>query len=405
MTRNDLYEAAFRYKKAGLWKKLWDNEVFAVKLQSGEIGYISIMGKNGEYCALGLYLGEEGFRSYRKLANMGRYNGSAFADHEMLLQQKCLHLAFDNKEGLMPEEVEEVRTYAKENGIKLTGKNAFPQFIKYEPNYHPWKVQDAHDIDTLCEAAEAATLLAAELSLVNKASMGIESIDPYTEEVPLFIVDGDRLKPYGFAPLPGDAEDVYDPVLMKNDIALAKVKKLPQKGVWESELVRLMQPVQNSPEETPYYPLMLLLVENQSYYLLPVPIEMEYEKHPENMLNELAEAWKKQGCCAKEIRCRDARTYALLKDFCEKTSCKVSIYEKEMAALDDAEYHLQRQMGGPDVDASDQMAEIIEMILSLPRSELKNMPASLLEQLRQMLVMGIFPDDLARELANKLKGI
>ena len=34
MTRNDLYDVAFRYKKAGLWKKLWDNDVFAVKLKS-----------------------------------------------------------------------------------------------------------------------------------------------------------------------------------------------------------------------------------------------------------------------------------------------------------------------------------------------------------------------------------
>lgn len=32
MTRDMLYDTAFRYKKAGLWKKLWDNDVFAIKL-------------------------------------------------------------------------------------------------------------------------------------------------------------------------------------------------------------------------------------------------------------------------------------------------------------------------------------------------------------------------------------
>ena len=31
MTRNDLYEVAFRYKKAGLWKKLWDDDVLMKK--------------------------------------------------------------------------------------------------------------------------------------------------------------------------------------------------------------------------------------------------------------------------------------------------------------------------------------------------------------------------------------
>ena len=69
VTRDKLYDTAFRYKKAGLWKKLWDNDVFAVKLSSGETGFISILGKNGEYNALNLYIGEEGFRSYRKMAD------------------------------------------------------------------------------------------------------------------------------------------------------------------------------------------------------------------------------------------------------------------------------------------------------------------------------------------------
>lgn len=117
MTRNDLYDVAFRYKKAGLWKKLWDNDAFAVKLKSGEIGHISIMGQNGEYNALGLYIGEEGFGSYRIMANAGGPTGSPFKDHELLLQQNCLQAALEIKEDLMPEEVEEVRSYAKVNGI------------------------------------------------------------------------------------------------------------------------------------------------------------------------------------------------------------------------------------------------------------------------------------------------
>lgn len=35
MTREDLYGAAFRYKKTGLWRKLWDTEMFALKLSEG----------------------------------------------------------------------------------------------------------------------------------------------------------------------------------------------------------------------------------------------------------------------------------------------------------------------------------------------------------------------------------
>ena len=65
ITRDQLYDAAFKYKKTGIWKKLWDNEIFAVRLNNGETGYISTMGKDSGLNALGVFIGDEGFNSYR----------------------------------------------------------------------------------------------------------------------------------------------------------------------------------------------------------------------------------------------------------------------------------------------------------------------------------------------------
>ena len=39
------------------------------------------------------------------------------------------------------EEVEEARAYAKEHGIRFSGRNAYPQFVKCEPNRLPWKMK------------------------------------------------------------------------------------------------------------------------------------------------------------------------------------------------------------------------------------------------------------------------
>ena len=185
-SKDKLYDAAFRYKKAGIWKKLWDNEVFAIKLTSGETGYISIMGRDGSYCALGLYIGEDGFQGYRAIVNINGFTGDPFLDHELLLQQNSLQMALENKEFLLPEELDEVRSYAKRNDIRLSGKNAFPQFIKYEPNYHPWKVQSKEDQQALLEALEAAILLSDLLRTAKPKELGIISITPDTKEVPLF---------------------------------------------------------------------------------------------------------------------------------------------------------------------------------------------------------------------------
>lgn len=375
MTRNDLYDMAFRYKKAGIWKKLWDSEVFAIKLKNGEFGYISIMGQNGEYNALGLYIGEAGFGSYRILADMGDPTGNPFKDHELMLQQRSLQAALEIKDDLMPEEVEEVKAYAKKNGIKLSGKNAYPQFIKYETGYHPWKGQTKEDIDSLYEAMQAACLLEKELKTQLAEELGIFPIGPWTHEVPLFEVKGDKIVEAGLAPLPGDLEVHYDYVKAENQIALASVKKLPRKGIWESELICMMDPIQNSPDEVPHYPLMLLVVESKSFCMLPVPIVDHAEKNPQKVLQEFANAWKNQGCYPKEIRCRDERTYALLKDFCEKTDVKISIYKKPLPALDDAEDALlDHSMGGDDEEVVGKMEDVINAILSMSKAELKMMP-------------------------------
>lgn len=408
MTRDKLYDMAFRYKKAGLWKKLWDTEIFAIRLKSGDIGYISVMGKNSEYCALGIYIGEEGFQSYRIIANMGGYVmfDSEFIEHEMLLQQKCLQVALLGKDELMEEEVEEVRDYAKRNDIRISGKNAYPQFVKFEPNYHPWKVKTKEDMNALYEAMEAAVLLADKLRTKTPEALGIVAIDQDTEEAPLFEVRGGKLAVAGVVPLPGDREESYAYVKAESEIALASVKKLPRKGIWETEIIRMLEPVQDDPEETPYYPLLLLIVDSKSGYMLPVPMVKHAEESPQEVLQEFANAWKMQKAYPKEIRCRDERTYALLKDFCEKTGVKISIYKREMHALDDAEDALMEQLTDSDEDGlMDDMADAIDAILSMSREELQFLPKPLVEQLKMLASHDVFPKEIAVELTKKLKGL
>ncbi len=404
MKRDILYEAAFRYKKAGLWKKLWDSDVFAVKLKRGKIGYISIMGRNGEYNALGLYIGEEGFGSYRIMANAGSPTGSLFKDHEILIQQNCLQAALECKEALLPEEVEEVRSYAKSNGIRLSGRNAYPQFVKFEPGCYPWKVKTQEDMMALHTAMVAAVLLAEVLQTTNPATMGILPVGPDTEEVPLFEVKNNKLIQAGFASLPGDIEEKYEYVTADNQIALASVKKLPRKGIWESELVCLTEPVQNEPEETPYYPMLLMVVESRSGYVLPVPMIGRLEKNTQKMLQAFADAWRTEKTYPKEIRCRDKRTFALLKDFCEKTDVKISIYDRDMPALDEAEEAiLNHTFGENEEEDSTQIEELADMILSLSREDLRQIPKPVLKQIQMMITDEIFPKDIAAKLMRKLK--
>ena len=404
MTRDKLYEAAFRYKKAGPWKKLWDSEVFAVKLKSGEIGYVSIMGRNGDYNALGLYIGEEGFRSYLLLTDMNRYSGSEFRDHELLLRQKCLQAALESKDELLPEEVEEVRAYAKKNGIRLSGRYSFPQFLKYEPGRHPWRVKTQADMNALFEALETAALLSDALGNRRPDALGILPLQRAGKEIPLFSVDKGKLIQAGVVPLPEMTEEQCAYVKAENQIAVASVKKLPKHGIWEAEMVQLPEAVQEDPEEAPFFPKLLMVVESKSHYLLPEPMMDCGDMDSQAILQAFADAWKEEKTCPKEIRCRDERTYALLKDFCEKAGVKIGVHKGELPALDDAQDALWNRMSkenGPEIS----MEHLVDTFFSMSDEELRAFPKPLVEQIRLLIAQGIFPREIAAALQKRLKGL
>ncbi len=72
MYPDQLYDLALAFRKAKLWKRLYDSEIFAVSLSNGEIGYCCIMGCLGEHFALAVYIGEQGMGSYRRLQEIGQ---------------------------------------------------------------------------------------------------------------------------------------------------------------------------------------------------------------------------------------------------------------------------------------------------------------------------------------------
>ena len=53
MSTEKMFDLAFAYKKSKLWKRLYDSELFAVRLPNGKTGYCSVMGMLGEHNALG----------------------------------------------------------------------------------------------------------------------------------------------------------------------------------------------------------------------------------------------------------------------------------------------------------------------------------------------------------------
>ena len=400
MISDRLYELAFEYKKTKLWKILWDTEMFGVALSGGRIGYISIMGMAGEHCALGMYIGEEGAGSLRSILEADKLYLGPFEAQEMMLKQDCLQCAFEGKEDLSKEELEEARAYARANGIRISGKNAYPHFLKNEPGRYPWHLQAQEEQEDLCEGLSAAIELSRLLEGKMPSQLGLHSVDGIgaEEEIEIPLLEqqagGYVLKKTMLPP----AQEISWPVPVNcNEIGIASLKKLKKSCSWECEIIMFPEPVQSDPEDAPVFPYIFMMVDPDRNYILPVPPVERYLDAPEDLLNLLIEALLQEGTCPRKMKARDERTYGFLENFCKRLKIPLEI-EPDLPALDEVEMEFLRHSA---MDEGEEMEELIGIIGEMMQEEglsTKDLPPELLEQLEMILEQEDLPEEIRREM-------
>ncbi len=397
MISDKLYELAFEYKKTKLWEILWDTELFAVKLSGGRIGYISIMGAGGEYCALALYIGEEGFRSFCETAKADRLTMAPIEFQEYMLRQNCLQCAFEGKDELSEQEREETKAYARAHGIRIAGRNAYPHFLKYQPYCVVWNLQDSKEQEDLCAALEAAIELSKRLEMKMPGQLGLERMRDDLNEVPMLEKDKNGVYQIGKAELPKGKPKKWPSPVPSNDIDIAKLKKAKRKGVWECEIIHFPSAVQNGKGEIPVFPALLLAAESSTDFILPVSPAMNYEKEPEELLKLCMDAFLSEKICPAEIKARDERTCSFFQALCHRLKVPVSI-EKELPALDDAESEFLEHFSMDEEEEMDAVMNILNEILGMDKKVLRTLPDELVDQLMLMVEQGILPEDMEQKL-------
>ena len=120
MTREALYDLAFRYKKTKLWKRLLDTQIFAARTEKNKTIFICIMGILGQHISVAVYPENE-FYSYYKFLDTDPFSDDRLTpDHfEQYIPSSCIQCSFENKEYMDPPELEEVRAYARSRVIRL----------------------------------------------------------------------------------------------------------------------------------------------------------------------------------------------------------------------------------------------------------------------------------------------
>ena len=164
-------------------------------------------------------------------------------------------------------------------------------------------------------------------------------------------------------------------------------------------------------DKVPCFPLMLLAVESEGAYILPVSPALISEDAEGKLLGNLGSAMVRENVFPRALIPRDERTAALLQDFCNKT--EIDLYDvQETPALDEAEHHLMSHLTGArpyddaDDDDMDDMAEDAEdtfdsMIRALSRlsvEEIKKIPRFVAESILDMASEGLIPPNVAEKL-------
>jgi hypothetical protein len=162
-----LYQATIRVKEIAPWEWMTETDIFGVQdPETGEIGFVSIMGMLGEHLAVAVYLGAEGLYSF-----WGFQQIADSAPPEALLGIPHLQASFEDRGELSAKD----RAVIKELGLKFRGRQEWPLFRSYRPGYLPWYLE-APEAQTLTYALEQAV----EVTLRFKEDPGM--LDPSDEE-------------------------------------------------------------------------------------------------------------------------------------------------------------------------------------------------------------------------------
>lgn len=128
-----LYAAAARVKSLAPWDWMEEMDVFGVQSpETGEMGFVSVMGLLGEHFAVAVYLGAKGLHGFLDL-EADHLEASPYS----LFEIPQLQASFEDRDALEKEDREVIKSL----GLKFRGGSAWPMFRSIRPGFHPWFVE------------------------------------------------------------------------------------------------------------------------------------------------------------------------------------------------------------------------------------------------------------------------
>ena len=289
----NLYQLAFQYQKSELWKSLWDNQLFAIKFSDGQIGYCCVMGAAGEFCGMGIYIGDEGINSYLKMASS---DFMEMEETEIKFSQQCLMCSFV-KPSLMDRNSQlKTRTSLKNAGFDLKQIKLYPVFEKFLKYHLPTTNINNFDKQYLIEALYACLEVASKLKEKSLDELHLtDTKNLFNKTIPSLICKKDGNYTWRTRKLP---QDVFTDCGYAQDYNLLLAQKIKNMkstdNTWLCGIFRFHSPIKDA-EGIPYFPLVQVILDKESEFMYNMEI-CKFEERQETVFpNKLFEIIKEFG--------------------------------------------------------------------------------------------------------------
>lgn len=405
MDINRLYRLAFAFKATKLWKKIWDDQIFAVRHRDGSIGCCSVWGMMGDP-ALTVYP-EDALSTMVFFEDVD--NPAAPWKHlEKSMGRRGVCCALKSKADMPPANAEAVTAYCKANKIRLSGPNACPSLERLDTLKLPWQLEEDDDAMRLEDGLEAALAVAEKLEEQGAVALGLVPGSPFGREIPLLERTDD-----GFAfrsiTLPVPAQPEYPSPRIADELLLTRVNRKKERvGMWNCCLIphpsaMTAEDIQPGelPDTPPFFAYVLLVQDDASGKILFASLAHNLQDKLAQMCWELLRFMQENGR-PSAMYAMDARTAAILKTSMAQVGVRVELSIDNPRMFDAAiEYY--RHFGAlgnwqeddPEEDdpftyadgiEEDPEAEFALNALMERPDILHNMPDEILRELMHMLI-------------------
>jgi hypothetical protein len=248
-----LYEAAIRLKEQAPWEWMFEYELFGVRNpETGEDGYVSIMGANGEHLALAVYLGSEGLDGFWRMES-----DEDIEDETFLLEVPELQVSFEDREELHKDD----RAVIQALGLRFRGRQAWPVFRSFVPGCAPWFL-------TSDEARSLTVAIEQALDVAGRILEGPEPAGPPGDDDRyLFRVQTEA----GWEDrwlLPEPLSIRLPPRVDTSRLARMRDELPRQEFTLEADLFALTRFIKDENDERPYMPYNLMVVEADTGFIV-----------------------------------------------------------------------------------------------------------------------------------------